>query len=385
MTRCGPGPPAASGGTSHAVGPDPGGARDRAHRGATALPRHAVGAPPAPRDERDAVVILPVHGIETQRIRGNHAALAKHWRDAEGPATACLYASDARTPPSSSPTGMPATGWSSSATGWTPTSSRRLWTMLGRARRVVSNRLSTPVVYAAHLGADVAVYGDPLRPRRRARPAERPGPRAVAGAPRRAPRPRRHPSPGGRGDGRRPPPDPAAAGPAARVGRVHAPAGRRVLDGVGAQRTGSTCTEGRDDPRRRPAADAPADEELAFPQWLRGGHELPPAPVASAHHRAGYPPRAARGHRYARPTDRRIRRCGGRTACTTTPSPPRRVASAATSRIAMPMPVTGRRAPATGDHAHPAPPRPASGAATPRGVGDPAQLDHHVVATARNR
>ncbi len=39
----------------------------------------------------------------------------------------------------------------------------RLWTLLGRARRVVSNRLSTPVFYAAHLGADIAVYGDALR------------------------------------------------------------------------------------------------------------------------------------------------------------------------------------------------------------------------------
>ena len=39
----------------------------------------------------------------------------------------------------------------------------RLWTLLGRARRVVSNRLSTPVFYAGHLGADIAVYGDALR------------------------------------------------------------------------------------------------------------------------------------------------------------------------------------------------------------------------------
>ncbi len=44
-----------------------------------------------------------------------------------------------------------------------PTFLWRLWTLLGRADRVVSNRLSTPVLYAAHLGADVGVYGDALR------------------------------------------------------------------------------------------------------------------------------------------------------------------------------------------------------------------------------
>ncbi len=123
----------------------------------------AAGAPPSPRDERDRVVLMPVHGIETQRVRGDHAALAQGWRDAEGPATACLYAADAADPDILS--AYTAAGHRCVVLGgrleadflW------RLWTLLGRADRVVSNRLSTPVLYAAHLGADVAVYGDALR------------------------------------------------------------------------------------------------------------------------------------------------------------------------------------------------------------------------------
>lgn len=118
---------------------------------------------PVARDEVDEVVLMPVHGIQTQRLRGDHAGLARRWREQEGRATACLYAADAQAPEIVSAyrdaghrlvvlgeRGDAAFLW-------------RLWTMLGRARRVVSNRLSTPVVYAAHLGADVGVYGDPLR------------------------------------------------------------------------------------------------------------------------------------------------------------------------------------------------------------------------------
>ena len=124
---------------------------------------HAAGPPPVARDERDAVVLMPVHGIQTQRVRGDHAALARGWRDAEGVATACLYASDAADPDIHA--AYRDAGHRVVVLGdrleadflW------RLWTLLGRARRVVSNRLSTPVFYAAHLGADIAVYGDSLR------------------------------------------------------------------------------------------------------------------------------------------------------------------------------------------------------------------------------
>ena len=122
----------------------------------------ASGALPQPRDHRDEVVLMPVHGIQTQRVRGTTPA----W-------PGCGATRRARRPSACMPR-MPRTRRSPAyrAAGhrlvvlgdrMDPAFLWRLWTMVGRARRVVSNRLSTPVVYAAHLGVDVGVYGDALR------------------------------------------------------------------------------------------------------------------------------------------------------------------------------------------------------------------------------
>ena len=123
----------------------------------------ASGRSAAARDARDRVVLMPVHGIQTQRVRGDHHALAQSWRDAEGPATACLYASDAADPEILA--AYRSAGHRVVVLGerLDPEFLWRLWTLLSRAGRVVSNRLSTPVFYASHLGADVAVYGDTMR------------------------------------------------------------------------------------------------------------------------------------------------------------------------------------------------------------------------------
>jgi hypothetical protein len=131
--------------------------------GAQLLYLDAVAGPgPTATRPTDRTVILPVHGIETQRIRGDHAGLARSWAEAEGAATVCLYAADARDPDILA--AYRGAGHHCVVLGQRMDAAFlwRLWTMLGRAERVVSNRLSTPVVYAAHLGADVAVYGDPL-------------------------------------------------------------------------------------------------------------------------------------------------------------------------------------------------------------------------------
>ena len=123
----------------------------------------AAGDTPAPRDERDRVVLMPVHGIQTQRVRGDHRGLAEGWREAEGVATACLYASDAADPDILG--AYRSAGHRVVVLGerLDPDFLWRLWTLLGRAERVVSNRLSTPVLYGSHLGADIGVYGDALR------------------------------------------------------------------------------------------------------------------------------------------------------------------------------------------------------------------------------
>ena len=131
--------------------------------GAQWLHLDAVAGPrPVAVRPTDRTVILPVHGIQTQRVRGDHAGLARRWADVEGPATVCLYAADAEDPAILS--AYRSAGHRCVVLGGRMEASFlwRLRTMLARADRVVSNRLSTPVVYAAHLGADVAVYGDPL-------------------------------------------------------------------------------------------------------------------------------------------------------------------------------------------------------------------------------
>ena len=106
---------------------------------------------------------MPVHGIQTQRVRGDHVGLARLWRDQEGPASVCLYAADTHDREIVDAYRRAGHRLVTLGERMDPAFLWRLWTMLGRSRRVVSNRLSTPVLYAAHLGADVGVYGDAMR------------------------------------------------------------------------------------------------------------------------------------------------------------------------------------------------------------------------------
>lgn len=122
-----------------------------------------AGQPPEPRDDQEKVVLMPVHGIQTQRVRGDHRGLARSWREAEGPATVCLYAADAADPDIVAAYRQAGHRLVVLGERTDPAFLWRLWTLLGRADRVVSNRLSTPVLYAAHLGADVGVYGNAMR------------------------------------------------------------------------------------------------------------------------------------------------------------------------------------------------------------------------------
>ena len=108
-------------------------------------------------------VILPVHGIPTQRMQGDHARVAQEWAHTEGPSTVCLYHVEAADP-------LIVDGYRQAGHRCVTLGARtdpaflgRLFGLLTGADRVVSNRLSTPVVYAAALGIDVAVYGDPMR------------------------------------------------------------------------------------------------------------------------------------------------------------------------------------------------------------------------------
>jgi len=120
----------------------------------------AAAAGPGPRR---GTVIMPVHGIPTQRLTGDHRATARDWADAEGPSTVCLYHVEAEDP-------TIVAAYREAGHRCVTLGARtdgaflgRLHRLLSSADRVVSNRLSTPLVYAASLGVDVAVTGDPMR------------------------------------------------------------------------------------------------------------------------------------------------------------------------------------------------------------------------------
>jgi len=108
-------------------------------------------------------VILPLHGIPTQRLHGDHATVAREWACTEGPATVCLYHVEAADPQIVAAYRDAGHTCVTLGIRTDPAFLARLYRLLAGAGRVVSNRLSTPVVYAAALGIDVAVHGDPMR------------------------------------------------------------------------------------------------------------------------------------------------------------------------------------------------------------------------------
>lgn len=108
-------------------------------------------------------VILPVHGIPTQRLHGDHRATARAWFDTEGPSTVCLYHVEAENPRVVE--AYVEAGHHCVTLGLRTDAAflARLHRLLSGAARVVSNRLSTPVVYAAGLGIDVGIHGQSMR------------------------------------------------------------------------------------------------------------------------------------------------------------------------------------------------------------------------------
>jgi hypothetical protein len=107
-------------------------------------------------------VILPVHGIETQAISGDHRAAARRWFDSEGPSTVSIYWSDARDERLVDAYRDAGHRCVTLGPRTDPDFLARLVGLIASSARVVSNRLSTPVVYAAWLGRSVGVYGDPM-------------------------------------------------------------------------------------------------------------------------------------------------------------------------------------------------------------------------------
>ena len=287
-----------SSGRTSSRGWDPA-AEDRAtdaHRRPAALPGAAAGPLPSRATSADAVVLMPVHGIQTQRVRGDHRALAQALARCGGPCHRVpVCRPTPRTPTSSRPTGMPVTGSSCSATGWRPTSSggcgrcwgaRAGWCPTGCRRRCSTPRTSAPTS---------AVYGDALRIEGEERGSERAGPRAVARAARRARRSGRRSR--GRSSaelGVRHVRDPGRARGPARVGRdpPWCPPPSTGPPRWPSERW-STCAA-----RQRPRAPSPAParggrratRRLSFAGVAAGGDQLPAAsPCRAASRRPGTP------------------------------------------------------------------------------------------------
>lgn len=118
----------------------------------------------------EGTIVFPFHGWEGQQVAGDHAAYAEQVRAREGdvPLTMCLYWNDF-----DDPTVRQAyadRGFRVISLGRRGHMYRggdrdfldRELTELLRHRRVVSNRLGSALFYAAAIGREIGVYGDPM-------------------------------------------------------------------------------------------------------------------------------------------------------------------------------------------------------------------------------
>ncbi|HEV7189346.1 MAG TPA: hypothetical protein VGN28_15750 [Blastococcus sp.] len=105
---------------------------------------------------------IPFHGTRLLRVRGDHVALAQDAFDREGPCTVCLHVEDAADPEIVAAWAAPGHHLVTAGRRNDPDFLARILELIGSARRVASNRLSTAIMYAAAAGKEVAVYGPPL-------------------------------------------------------------------------------------------------------------------------------------------------------------------------------------------------------------------------------
>ncbi|GGC87384.1 hypothetical protein GCM10011512_12900 [Tersicoccus solisilvae] len=122
------------------------------------LLRQAQQADALPARE-DRTLVLPMHGTALLKVAGDHAAYAAQVREKEGSATVSLHIDDLQNE-------TIVRAWEgaghhivSSGERRDPRFIARVLYLMASSRRVVSNRLSTSVMYGAVTGADVAVYG----------------------------------------------------------------------------------------------------------------------------------------------------------------------------------------------------------------------------------
>src|SRR5665647_2551858 len=95
-------------------------------------------------------------------VKGDQASLARAYLRTEGPATVCLHYEDIHKPDIVGSWLDAGHRVVTAGPRHDPDFLSRILALVLASERVVSNRLMTPVLYAASLGRDVGVYGDPL-------------------------------------------------------------------------------------------------------------------------------------------------------------------------------------------------------------------------------
>lgn len=125
--------------------------------------------PIPPADEREGTIFYPFHTWDHGEVSGDHDRLIAEIRDTEeGPVTVCLYWIEYDMPEIRrryEDVGFRVICHGKRGTLRQGTDIRFLHKQYAeqiRHRRVASNRLTTAIFYGASVGAEVAVYGDPM-------------------------------------------------------------------------------------------------------------------------------------------------------------------------------------------------------------------------------
>lgn len=121
-------------------------------------------------DEREGTIVYPFHGWEGQQVIGNHAAYINEIRCTEGdvPITVCLHWNEFDNPKvrrEYEDAGVRVITHGERGYLWKDTDVAFLYRQLAemrRHKRVVSNRMSSAILYASAAGVEAGIYGDPM-------------------------------------------------------------------------------------------------------------------------------------------------------------------------------------------------------------------------------
>jgi hypothetical protein len=108
------------------------------------------------------VLIVPLHSTRIIPVLGDQGSLARGYLRTEGPCTVCLHAEDLQKPEIVDSWLEAGHRVVTAGPRHDPDFLSRILALVLASERVVANRLMTPVLYAASVGRDVGVYGDPL-------------------------------------------------------------------------------------------------------------------------------------------------------------------------------------------------------------------------------